>query len=456
MLDVKKEINDYFDCFVEDLRSLIQHPSVLDTSTASTHQPFGKANRDVLDEMLNIGKRDGFVVKDVDGYAGHIDIGSGEEIIGVLGHLDVVPVNEKGWDFDPFVLTQKGNKLYGRGTSDDKGPLLYAYYAAKILHEKQLIQNKKIRIIFGCNEESGAKCMEYYFLKEPYPKLGFTPDANFPVVYGEKKLVNVTITGNIPCEELIMFESGTVSNIVPEKATAILSKSIDHYEEKFKQFLRIHSLEGNIIKEGTNTKIELFGKSSHASLPHLGQNAAVLLGCFLNDVLTHPIVQFMSEYFDEDYYAKKLGFGFIGQMGPLTCNVGIIHYCKGVLEMKLDLRCPHEIEDSYMISCFDKACQKYHLKYQIDIGEYLFVDPHSTLVECLHDAYTSCTKEVNSVPQAIGGGTYAKTMPNCVAFGPEFPGTDNQIHQNNEFLDIEEAKKAIEIYVNALYNLMTR
>ncbi len=453
MIDFKKQINECFENYLNDLELLVRHNSIYDESTSKEGQPFGQANKEVLEEMLQIGQRDGFETANIDGYAGHIDIGDGDEIIGVLGHLDVVPVNETGWDTDPFTLTIKDNKLYGRGTSDDKGPILAAYYAAKLLVDNGYKLNKKIRIIFGCNEESGSRCMRYYFTKVPYPAMGFTPDANFPVVYGEKKGAHFSITGKLDNSELISFKSGTVANIVPERAVAIVKKDLSELQESYVAYLDRYELDGTIeaCKEGT--RIELVGKSSHASLPHLGKNAATYLCGYLNTVIEHPLTQFVDKYFFEDYSAMKLGFGFTGMMGPLTLNVGILNYENQEVNMILDLRCPHEVDEEKMVACIDEAIEPYGLEEKHFIGKHLFVDPESDFIKALHYAYVDCTGDVNAKPQAIGGGTYAKMMPNCVAFGPEFEGTDNQIHQNNEFAKIDEVKLEIEIYANALYNL---
>lgn len=453
MIDFKKEIEVFYDDLIKDLDDLVSVNSVLDLTTAKDNQPFGEANRLVLDKMLAIGKRDGFETKDVDGYAGHIDIGNGDECIAVLGHLDVVPVNDTGWDTPPFKLTEANGCLFGRGTSDDKGPLLAAYYAAKILNDSNLELNKKIRVIFGCNEESGSKCMKYYFTKESYPSMGFTPDANFPVVYGEKKSASFTIKGTMDNDTLISFQAGTVANIVPETAVATIKGTKADYENSFNKFLIEKNLKGSLDELDGNTVVTLIGKSSHASLPHLGKNAITYLFEYLATIIKHPLVDFMDQYFSEDFYAKKLGFDITGQMGPLTLNVGILNYVNKEISIVLDLRCPHELDEKNMIDIMSKALEPYQLYEEHRLGSHLFVDPNSKLIQGLHKAYIDCTNDINAVPQAIGGGTYAKTMPNCVAFGPEFPNTDNQIHQNNEFVKIDDLKKTIEIYANALYNL---
>lgn len=143
--------------------------------------------------MLEIGKRDGFVTYDEHGYAGHIDIGDQEESFGILGHLDVVPVNEVGWNSDPFKVVQVNDKLYGRGVADDKGPLLAGYYAAKIIHDLNLPVKKKIRVIFGCDEERGSSCVAHYFQNNPFPSMGFTPDAEFLLFMEKKELFVLTL-----------------------------------------------------------------------------------------------------------------------------------------------------------------------------------------------------------------------------------------------------------------------
>lgn len=167
MIDFLEEVYKRKNEMIEDIQTLCQIPSVLDETTANEGQPFGIKCREALEAMLEIGKRDGFVCENIDGYAGHIDIGDKEETFGILGHLDVVPCNASGWNTEPYGATLENGKLYGRGVADDKGPLIAGYYAAKIIHELNLPVRMKTRIIFGCNEENGSKCMQYYFTKKP-------------------------------------------------------------------------------------------------------------------------------------------------------------------------------------------------------------------------------------------------------------------------------------------------
>ena len=453
MIDFKSEVLKIKDQMIEDIKMLCAIPSTQDDNKVDEFAPFGKANRQALDAMLKIGKRDGFKVEDVDGYAGHIDIGEGDETFGILGHLDVVPVNEVGWDSDPFEVIIKDDKLYGRGVADDKGPLLAGYYAAKIINSLNLPVKMKIRVIFGCNEELGSRCVKYYFSKKPYPKMGFTPDASFPVVYGEKAGCEFVIEGNVEKGGLIYLSAGNRANIVPETCEAVICGNYKQYIDSYKSFLSMNNLTGDIEEEGNHTKLVLKGKSAHASTPEEGINAVVYLCKYLATVVDNKLVNFILEYLD-DCNGKKLGIDHVGVMGPLTLNLGIISYCKENFKITLDLRCPHDMDFDNMISKFQTVCANYGFNETHNIGEALYVDPDSKLIKTLHEAYVNVTGDTVNKPQTMGGGTYAKSMPNCVAFGAEFLGEDNLIHGNNENIKIESLLKATEIYCQAIYNLI--
>ena len=453
MIDFKSEVLKIKDQMIEDIKMLCAIPSTQDDNTVAEFAPFGKANRQALDAMLKIGKRDGFKVEDVDGYAAHIDIGEGDETFGILGHLDVVPVNKVGWDSDPFEVIIKDDKLYGRGVADDKGPLLAGYYAAKIINSLNLPVKMKIRVIFGCNEELGSRCVKYYFSKKPYPKMGFTPDASFPVVYGEKAGCEFVIEGNVEKGGLIYLSAGNRANIVPETCEAVICGNYKQYVDSYKSFLSMNNLTGDIEEEGNHTKLVLKGKSAHASTPEEGINAVVYLCKYLATVVDNKLVNFILEYLD-DCNGKKLGIDHVGVMGPLTLNLGIISYCKENFKITLDLRCPHDMDFDNMISKFQTVCANYGFNETHNIGEALYVDPDSKLIKTLHEAYVNVTGDTVNKPQTMGGGTYAKSMPNCVAFGAEFLGEDNLIHGNNENIKIESLLKATEIYCQAIYNLI--
>ena len=410
MINFKEEVEKRKDQLIQDIETLCAIPSVYDEKTAGENQPYGKACRNALDAMLEIGKRDGFVTYDEHGYAGHIDIGDQEESFGILGHLDVVPVNEVGWNSDPFKVVQVNDKLYGRGVAD-------------------------------------------YFQNNPFPSMGFTPDAEFPVVYGEKGIVRFDIKGDVKKDGLVAMVAGDRVNIVPEKCEAIIEGNHKQYEASFKEFLEKNHVTGVIEEEGNCTKLILKGKSAHASLPEEGINAVSLLATYLDGIINNKLVHFIATYLN-DYDGKGLQINHEGLMGKLTMNLGVVRYVKEKAEIELDLRCPHEIDLKKMADDVEELCHSYGLTLESDIHEPLYVDPNSELIQKLHKAYVEVSGDTTSAPQAIGGGTYAKSMPNCVAFGCEFKGEDNAIHGNNENIKVDSLLKSTEIFAKAIYDLI--
>lgn len=454
MIDFKQEVLKHKDEMLQDLKALCQIPSTLDESTAKENQPFGEKNREVLDLMLSMGQRDGFVTDDCDGYAGSIDIGEGEDCFGILGHLDVVPTEGQKWDYPEYDMTIDGDKIYGRGVADDKGPLLAAYYAAKIVNELDFEKKMKIRVIFGCNEENGSRCMHYYFQHRPYPVMGFTPDANFPVVHGEKGNCHFVIKGKSEDDQVLSIHSGRVVNIVPDQAEAVL-KGTD-YQDSFETFLKENNYQGSLKVTGDCTHFTLKGKSAHASQPQLGLNAASNLCHYLANVTENQFVKFVDDFLYNDYLGEKFHIAMTGEMGPLTVNLGILNYENHEGSLTLDLRLPHEVKNDELVETMDKNIAPYHLSEDHDIGPALYVDPKSELVVKLHESYVQFTNDHEHGPQMIGGGTYAKEMPNCVAFGAEFPGKNHHMHEENEFISIDDLMTASAIYAQSLYNLLKK
>lgn len=454
MYDFYEEVMKRKDDILRDIIELCKIPSVLDETTAKENQPFGEDCRKALDAMLAIGRRDGFVCEDVDGYAGHIDIGDAEDTFGILGHLDVVPCNKEGWNSDPYAPIIIDGNLYARGSADDKGPLIAGYYAAKIIHELNIPTKMKTRIIFGCNEENGSKCVEYYFTKKPFPKMGFTPDAEFPVVYGEKAICQMDINGEFEPDNIIGIYAGSRPNIVPEECEAYVQGSYKQYQDSFQAYLDEHHLKGSIEEEGNHTKLILVGRSAHASTPEEGINGAVYMCHYLRTISNNKFVEFVDRYFYNDYNGKKLKLRQTGKLGQPTVNLGIITYKNQKAHLVLDFRISSEISNERITELLNKAMKPYKLTETHHMSEALYIDPESELIQKLHNAYVEFTDDHDHLPQTIGGGTYAKEMPNCVAFGVQFPDDDNHIHQNNERISIESLLKATAIYTKALYELI--
>ena len=193
--EIKQHLSNQREPLREAIKGLVRFRSVIEEGGDGF--PFGKGVDDVLRKTLKISERLGFRTKYGEGgYYGYAEVGHGEELIGVLGHLDVVP--EGGldtWDTGPFDPEEKEGKIFGRGTQDNKGPTLAALFAAKALMDAGIIFNKRLRFVFGTDEESLWRGMKRYLESEEKPSMGFTPDSKFPLIYAEKGLLEFHLEG---------------------------------------------------------------------------------------------------------------------------------------------------------------------------------------------------------------------------------------------------------------------
>ena len=212
---MKNYIEKNLTAMKEDLATLVSHNSILNNDAL----PFGLENRKVLDDAMKLMADKGFRTKNVDYYACYGEIGAGDEVIGILAHLDIVPAGD-GWDSDPFVIVEKDGYLFGRGVSDDKGPAIASMYAMKYLLDTGYPFKKRVRLILGCNEETGSKCIEHYVEKEGHIDMGFTPDGGFPGIYAEKGMIGGYLVGKNT--KFLAIKGGDAGNIVCKNVDARL------------------------------------------------------------------------------------------------------------------------------------------------------------------------------------------------------------------------------------------
>ena len=436
----------YYDDALNDLCELLKYKSVLEEYRPDTDNPFGEENRKCLEYFLNMGKRDGFNVLNVDNYAGHITYGCGSESVGVLGHLDVVPAVGK-WTYDPFTPTIVDGKLYARGTLDDKGGIVAAYYAMKLLRDLGVEINKEIRIIVGCDEESGSRCVERYLTKVSKPTCAFSPDAEFPIIYGEKGILSFDINGSIENEDVLGINAGERYNIVCDEATLTVKNINEQYLADF-------------VKEtGCNAKVVgnsyvFYGVAAHAMQPHLGENAIVWMFKFMDKYYPCNISKFISSKFDTT--GKLLGIDIDDKdMHALTINLGIARYNGKELRLGYNLRVPVDEHVEVIKNGFNSELSKFD---NLQLGELHysprhFVDPNSDLVLNLVDAYQDVTGDYESKPFTIGGGTYARAIGNAVAYGPNFLHRPDICHQPDEHIYLSDFLMWIAIYAKAIYLL---
>ncbi|MGG1664140.1 dipeptidase PepV [Brevibacillus sp. NRS-1366] len=462
------------DAYVADLISFLSINSIEDMSTATDGKPFGKGVAEALTAMLERGERAGFQTKNLQGYAGTIEYGDGEEEIGVLVHIDVVTVGE-GWTTPPFEPDIRDGKIYARGAIDDKGPALAAYYALKMVKDSGLPLRKRVRLIIGTDEESGWLCMKYFAEHDQVPQVGFSPDSSFPMTHAEKGQINPTLTiaPSSPAEtfdgwRLVSFVSGDQGNSVPDKATAIIDVGDSAQDEtvlqevakQWETYLQVHQTTGQVEQtEPGQVRFSLAGKPAHGMEPHRGVNAGTLLARFLKafsfEASEYSFLSLLSDILHEDHYAERLHMACEDEVsGKLTVNAGILRYSQSEGgSVRLNIRYPATI-----------SCQEYVEKLERRVDELgwtisnlrtsksHYVPKDHPVIETLSRVY----EEHTGLPANLlssGGATYAKIMSSGVAFGPLFPGKESTAHLTDEYAEIDDLLRAMAIYAHAIYEL---
>lgn len=444
------------DELVSMLSTWIQNKSVYDPDTIGPGAPFGQGVKEAIDFILDKAQKDGFETVNDEGYACHIDYGQGNTLVGILGHVDVVPEGE-GWAFPPFSGKVENNHIYGRGSQDDKGPVVASYIAMKIIKELGLPVSKKLRMILGGNEERDWICVNHYFKNYPKPDYGFTPDGDFPFVYGEKEIQMYEFAGAYPDTQVVSVKAGTAANSVPDHATAILNMPAESIQPAFKAFLQANGLEGSTTVEGAHVRLDIKGAGAHASTPEEGVNAAAFMLKFLKANTSNKMLAHFADAFT-DSKGTGLGVAFTGdKMGALTANLGIIHYENGKYSFVLDTRYPMEIDrDKMAKSMLEKGSGlpwESELK-KLAFKKGIYLDLESDLIKTLEKAYVDHTGDTETKPYVIGGGTFARAADNVVCYGMIFPKGQRLFHQKNEAVNIDEFVLATAIYAQAIYDLI--
>lgn len=450
-MDYKLEAQKREQDIVSDLKNIVSIKSIYNEETIQENAPFGADVREALDQFLEMAKRDGFEHGDIDGYAGYIEFGEGEELVGVLGHLDVVPLGE-GWNFDPLGKDEKDGYLFGRGMSDDKGPTIAAYHAIKMLKDNNVTLNRRVRLIVGCDEETGFRCMEYYKKHAEIPAYGFVPDANFPVIYGEKGIVQAHLNSNYNTV-ITALNAGEVGNVVIGRASVTVDGDI--FEEAFNQFLNDHDLKGHVEENGYYVE----GKPAHAMEPHMGKNAGVYL------------LQFIAEQYDDEYakvlhsllhsyHGHGLNIDFEGKyMGPLTMNVGVLRIESNKQSALIDMRIPDGMEAETVFENIKKTVTPLNIEFDVvEDKDKVFLDPKGEMIQILEGVYREHTNDHTSPLITMGGGTYAKAFENHVAYGMEFPLENKpeivgDIHSADEAISRKALIDGTAIYADAIVKL---
>jgi len=435
--------NQVKDDFLASLKTLISYPSVLNEGENGT--PFGQAIQDVLEKTLEIAQEMGFqTYLNPEGYYGYAEIGQGEELLAVLCHLDVVPAGDlEDWQTPPFEATLKDGWLIGRGVQDDKGPSLAALYAVKSLLDQGLAFTKRIRFIFGTDEETLWRCMNRYNQIEEKADLGFAPDSSFPLTYAEKGLLQVKLHG--PGWEDRPLQAGRALNVVPDKAT--------YKGERLEELLPVIEQSGVNYTEETGA-VTVLGLSKHSKDAAEGVNAIVGLAESLSLIQPHPALLFIADDVGEDATGAAL-FGEIKDepSGALSFNIATLSIDEEQSEIGIDIRIPVLADKGALVERLTEVAASYQLQYEeFDYVAPLYVPLDSPLVSTLMEVYQEETGD-QTPAMSSGGATFARTMENCVAYGALFPDALQTEHQANERAKLDDLYRAMEIYAETIRRL---
>jgi succinyl-diaminopimelate desuccinylase len=433
-------------------------------SEAQPGAPFGKANRDALDFALAEAEKLGFTVKNLDGYCGYAEYGEGEEYVAVLGHLDIVPLGN-AWTSPPLEGRIVDNCIVGRGAIDDKGPIFAALYTLKAIKDAGVPLKHRIRIIFGCDEETGMLDMDHYLKREPAPCSGFTPDSTFPVTYGEKGHIHMFLSAAIGEQAgtnvIVNIGGGNTMNVVPDYAEASVRVAdtsaflalAQSYAQREKCDLTAESSTGNEVT------IKVKGRPAHAMEPQVGDNAVSRLCAFLVECqLSGTLAEFVgkiNKLFRRECDGQSLGVACSDEVsGNLTLNLSRIIYKEGRVEVGCDIRVPVTFKPEVITGKIEQAVAPLGIELRIpEPTQPLYYPKDSFLVTSLTEIFCRrFGKEIS--PMTTGGGTYAKKLPNTVAYGIAFPdGRSGGEHMADEKLDLDELTLATQILAEAMVKL---
>ena len=467
-MQIKQQLDQYFENhtkeMLDDIAKLVSIDSV--TAPATKTAPFGEGTEKALACALEIAQRDGFTVKNFENYVGTIDYFADrrEAELGMLAHLDVVAVGD-GWTQDPFTCIERDGKIFGRGTADDKGPAMAAYYAMKAIKDLGIPLKKNVRLILGTDEECGSSDIRYYFQKESAPHHVFSPDADFPLINIEKGGLRNDFTAEYPEEDTLprirSIQGGHTSNVVPQNAEAVIEGISKEQVEVFcKEAEQRTGVTFTVSQQEDLIHIDALGKGSHAAMPSGGNNAVTAL---IDLLCSMPFAK--SEGFDKlcavhrifphgDWLGKAAGIAMEDEIShELTISFDIFRYSLTGFTGNFDCRSPICANDENVrdvliqkfadagIHMSDKPMKKPHHVKEDDP----FVE---TLLKCYED-YTGR----EGYCMAIGGGTYVHSIEGGVAFGCSMPETENRMHGPDEFAVIEELVVSAKIFAQVIVDL---
>jgi succinyl-diaminopimelate desuccinylase len=428
---------------IEDLKALVRIPSVSRGDPAEPGKPFGKTVYEALQAALAIARRLGLKAWDTDGYCGVVEYGEGEEVLGILAHLDVVPEGE-GWSVPPYSATEKDGRIIGRGTLDDKSPALSAIYALAAAKECGLKMKRRVRVILGCDEEIGSLGVEHYLKVEGQPTLAFTPDAEYPVVNSEMGIMHTTYEKRYPSQ--LRIDCGTAANVIPGVIRAELPVKA----------VPVHAPAGYTVTYDEN-RITVEGRGGHASMPEFAKNA---LQALMKILTVQPLpdadketVRALYALWQFDMHGESLGIDVTDESGRITYQPDVIRFNENGVRFIADCRHPFTAKAEDLLKTWDAAYGKAGFaRTDTVIKPGHFIPADSELVSTLMDIYNELNHS-DSKPLSMGGGTYARELENAVAFGIVREGEESMCHMPDESISIEDIRFNTNIMAEAIRRL---
>lgn len=417
--------------FYRELGKIISIKSV--KGPEQENAPFGKGPKQALTTIVDIIQKMGFKAKIVNNAMAYAQWGDDDKnYIGIIDHLDVVPEGDK-WISDPYTLTKRGDKYYARGILDNKGPAFSTLWGMKLLKDLGYKPKHTIRLVFGSDEESGSADVKMYLKKENPPMFGWTADCKYPVVYGERGIVNYAIFTPI--------DDGSLAQI--EDIKGDMSK--DHVPD-----------EVSMVVNGKEISFE--GKRVPSNAPELGKNSITYLSKKMidDDLVTGQI----KDYFEwivndlhEQHFGEGLGIAFKDEdSGKLIMTpTGISTTNKGII-IELAMRYPVSFTQQDITDGLSRHLPKNsQIKVMRSIPSVMH-DKNSKYIKVLSEVYEKVTG-LDGTPVTTTGATYARVMPNIIAFGPSFPGQKGIAHKENEWMNDKDLMLNMKIYMMAIMEL---
>lgn len=451
-MNYKVEIEKNKDLLLNDLFGLLRIDTVFDEAKITNDAKLGTNMKEALEFMLSLGEKYGFKTKNVENVAGHIEFGEGDDIVGILCHLDVVPTGN-GWKYGPFEPTIEGDKLYARGSNDDKGPCMSILHAMKVLKDSGFVPKKRVRLIMGTDEETAWRGINRYLEVEEMPNEGFSPDADFPIIYGEKGITSIDIISKIKDDKIVSIKAGERYNVVPESCILIYK---DNLEKEFLDYAKQNELKCEFSKVENGYSYKLIGKGAHAMEPNNGVNALIHMAKFITKYHNNNMLSFLANRLNDSRF-KTMGLDFSDpEMKDLTVNVALCDLSSDGGKVGINMRCPINWNEEEFINKFSKELNDYQLEMH-KVSQTLphYVNQENPLIKTLRTAYDKYTTD-RTPNMTIGGGTYARAIPNAVAFGMLMPGREDVVHQVNEHIYISDLLVATAIYTEAIFLLTNK